>query len=89
MVYYLKLVKHLLFNSSVKICWIHGRGEQTINYPISYTRIPSTVACSTAGYGAAAWTGCYNTTLTQVSIKTITHDSQHWHESWALLVIGI
>ena len=79
----------MLFNNSVKICWIHGAGEKTINYPISYVRTPSTVACSTESYGAGAWTGCYDVNLTQVKIKSTTHDGTHWQEKWALIVIGI
>lgn len=89
MVYYLKLVKHLLFNNSVKICWMRGVGELTINYPISYSKYVCPVICSTQSYDSTAINGCYDVNLTQVKIKIVTNAGTHWQEKWALLVIGI
>lgn len=66
-----------------------GRGEKAINYPISYSKIPCVIIGNTQSYDSTAVTGCYNVSITGFQIKTINHQSVHYTEAWALIVIGI
>lgn len=81
----------MVVNNEVKICWIHGKGEQTVAYPIAYSLSVCPVITNTQSKDANALVGTYGIGLTICKVRCLWYNNgtvNRYSDTWVMCVIG-